>query len=538
MQLQGNYDTFHQRPFLPAIEHNNLRDLLTERLKLAKEETAFARRDPTTDRHGGFDLLRLRPGPVHPSLDDLAVPGSPRNTISIPNLVRTPDRHSPLQPRTPELKRSASLSLPVAWITGARHCTRRELRVSAVLLNLVLTAPSSVKKHNTAMKLLWRVNFIMFKHLQTGCTAVSIHRRDPTTDRHGGFDLLRLRPGPVHPSLDDLVVPGSPRSTISIPNLVRTPDRHSPLQPRTPELKRSASLSLPVAWITGARHCTRRELRVSALLLNLVLTAPSSPWCRISATTSQSHNELSLGRAISVSIALNVNEEEKGGARRDPTTDRHGGFDLLRLRPGPVHPSLDDLVVPGSPRSTISIPNLVRTPDRHSPLQPRTPELKRSASLSLPAAWITGARHCTRRELRVSAVLLNLVLTAPSSLEAPGLSHGRNPIGRDPTTDRHGGFDLLRLRPGPIHPSLDDLVVPGSPRSTISIPNLVRTPDRHSPLQPRTPELKRSASLSLPVAWITGARHCTRRELRVSALLLNLVLTAPSSVGKHYTILP
>ncbi len=83
---------------------------------------------------------------------------------------------------------------------------------------------------------------------------MSILRRDPTTDRdrHGGFDLLRLRPGPVHPSLDDLVVPSSPRSTISIPNLARTPDRHSPLQPRSPELKRSASLSLPVAWITGA----------------------------------------------------------------------------------------------------------------------------------------------------------------------------------------------------------------------------------------------------------------------------------------------
>ncbi len=34
-------------------------------------------------------------------------------------LSATPDRHSPLQPRSPELKRSASLSLPVAWITGA-----------------------------------------------------------------------------------------------------------------------------------------------------------------------------------------------------------------------------------------------------------------------------------------------------------------------------------------------------------------------------------------------------------------------------------
>ncbi|KAL1265560.1 hypothetical protein QQF64_003587 [Cirrhinus molitorella] len=170
---------------------------------------------------------------------------------------------------------------------------------------------------------------------------------------------------------------------------------------------------------------------------------------------------------------------DKQDIQRDPTTDRHGGFDLLRLRPGPVHPTLDDLVFPSSPRSTISIPSLVQTPDRHSPPQPRTPELKRSASLSLPVAWITGAIP-------------------------------------------HGGFDLLRLRPGPVHPSLDDLVVPSSPRNTISIPNLVRTPDRHSPLQPRTPELKRSASLSLPVAWITGVRHCTRQELRVSALLLNL----------------
>ncbi|KAI9533763.1 hypothetical protein NQZ68_019844 [Dissostichus eleginoides] len=62
----------------------------------------------------------------------------------------------------------------------------------------------------------------------SGFTTASIHRRDPTTERHGGFDLLRVRPGPVPPSLDDLVVPGSPRSTISIPNLVRTPVRHSP----------------------------------------------------------------------------------------------------------------------------------------------------------------------------------------------------------------------------------------------------------------------------------------------------------------------
>ncbi|CAB1443135.1 unnamed protein product [Pleuronectes platessa] len=72
----------------------------------------LSRRDPTTERHGGFDLLRVRPGPMHPSLGDLEVPGSPGRTISIPNLVRTPARHSPLQLRALELKRSSSLRLP------------------------------------------------------------------------------------------------------------------------------------------------------------------------------------------------------------------------------------------------------------------------------------------------------------------------------------------------------------------------------------------------------------------------------------------
>lgn len=102
-----------------------------------------------------------------------------------------------------------------------------------------------------------------------GCTAASTHRRYPTTGRNGGFDLLRFRPGPVHPSLDNLVVPGSPRNTISIPNLAWTPVLHSVLQHRAPQLTRSANLSLPVTWITGTCHRARREAQLQVKVIEV-----------------------------------------------------------------------------------------------------------------------------------------------------------------------------------------------------------------------------------------------------------------------------
>lgn len=102
-----------------------------------------------------------------------------------------------------------------------------------------------------------------------GCTAASTHRHYPTTGQYGGFDLLRFRPGPVHPSLDNLVVSGSPKNTISIPNLARTPVRHSMLQLRAPQLTRSTNLSLPVTWITGTRHRTRQETQLQVEVINV-----------------------------------------------------------------------------------------------------------------------------------------------------------------------------------------------------------------------------------------------------------------------------
>ena len=70
--------------------------------------------------------------------------------------------------------------------------------------------------------------------------------------------------------------------------------------------------------------------------------------------------------------------------------------------------------------------------------------------------------------------------------------HGPPTLGRYPTTAQHGCFWLLGFPPRPVHTSLDNLGTPGSPRVTILMPSLVRTPNQHRRTRSRTPHLKPS----------------------------------------------
>ena len=88
----------------------------------------------------------------------------------------------------------------------------------------------------------------------TGCLELPIHGRYPTTAGCEDFCLLRFRPGPIRPSLDNLVKSTSVDFAILTPSLVRTPDRHRAVPRRDPVLKPFTNSSFPVTWITGVRH--------------------------------------------------------------------------------------------------------------------------------------------------------------------------------------------------------------------------------------------------------------------------------------------
>ena len=92
-------------------------------------------------------------------------------------------------------------------------------------------------------------------------------RRDPTTAEHGDFCLLCFHPGPVRPSLDNLVTPGSPSVPILMPSLVRTPAPHRSPESRTPARKPSSNSGLQVAGLQEHATTPGRQPTVNDRLL-------------------------------------------------------------------------------------------------------------------------------------------------------------------------------------------------------------------------------------------------------------------------------
>ena len=95
----------------------------------------------------------------------------------------------------------------------------------------------------------WQKEKELVRLCWTGYEPLPIHRRDPTTARHGNFCLLCFHPGPVRSSLDNLVTQGSPRVTILMPGLAWTPDQHRAMIHRNPDLKPSTIPDLHVAGL-------------------------------------------------------------------------------------------------------------------------------------------------------------------------------------------------------------------------------------------------------------------------------------------------
>ena len=82
--------------------------------------------------------------------------------------------------------------------------------------------------------------------------------KEQPQEQRESFDLLRLRSGPAHPSLGNLVIPGLSEVAVFLPNLVQTPSHQmtgKSLRPKSYGLEknlhsnlfRRCSLALPFA---------------------------------------------------------------------------------------------------------------------------------------------------------------------------------------------------------------------------------------------------------------------------------------------------
>merc|ERR1719309_848573 len=77
---------------------------------------------------------------------------------------------------------------------------------------------------------------------------------------------------------------------------------------------------------------------------------------------------------------------------RGPTTDQHGSSWLLGFPSGPVRPSLDNLILLGSPEKAMLMPTLVRTPIQHESKATEPPSSHHSITWP-PRRRITGVCH-------------------------------------------------------------------------------------------------------------------------------------------------
>ena len=112
---------------------------------------------------------------------------------------------------------------------------------------------------------LWRQK-IWVQLFWSGWLPQPIQRCYPTTAWHGNFCLLCFHPGPIRPSLYNLVTLASARDTILMPSLVRTPNRHRYMTIRTPELKPSSKPGLKVARLQECTTTPGRQTKLAQVI--------------------------------------------------------------------------------------------------------------------------------------------------------------------------------------------------------------------------------------------------------------------------------
>jgi hypothetical protein len=98
-----------------------------------------------------------------------------------------------------------------------------------------------------------------------------------------------------------------------------------------------------------------------------------------------------------------------------------------------------------------------------------------------------------------------------------GRAAERQPLtGANPLLHRRAAFWLLSFPPDTMRPSLVDLDTEDSSPSTMSTPSLVRTPDQRRRPSSSCPDLKSSASPSLPVARLQECATLPAIHFRIS----------------------